>query len=56
MAEVAFSIESPKAKLQFELLHKAEASWEGRDICKSKLQCDGFGRNTWPIKLCKESF
>ena len=42
MAEVAFSIESRKAKLQFELLHNADGSWEGRDICKAKLQRDGF--------------
>ena len=56
MAEVALSIESRTAKLQFEPLYNAEGSWEGRDICKAKLQRDGFRRNTWPIKLCNESF
>ena len=56
MAEVVFSIGSQKAKLQFELLHSAEGSWEGPDICKIKLQRNGFRRSTWPIKLCKQSF
>ena len=55
MAKVAFSIESRKAKLQFEPSHNAERSWEGRDICEANFQRDGFRRNAWPIKLCKES-
>ena len=56
MEEVAFSIESRKAKLQFKPLHNAEGSWEGRNICKAKFQRDGFRRNTWQFKLCEELF